>query len=90
MRNRLRKAMAAIGRAVLAVVSAIRGAVLFVVSSRDEVVVLVGLALVTAALWPRFEQGALLVPGLVLLWVALPTRDGFVARDTPRASKEPS
>lgn len=46
----------------------------------DEVATMVALVLVTVALWPRFGRLTLLVPGIVLLWIALPVRRPFVAR----------
>lgn len=46
----------------------------------DEILVAVGLALVTVGLWPVAGRSALVVPGLVLLWIALPQRVAFVAR----------
>lgn len=44
----------------------------------DEILVSIALVLVTVALWPTFARGALLAPGLVLLWVALPARSVFL------------
>lgn len=67
-------------RAVAAVVATLRGAVLAIVSDRDEANVLLGLALVTVALWPSVGRGALVVPGVVLIWVSLPERAAFVKR----------
>ena len=52
----------------------------------DEILVAGGLALVTVGLWPIVGRSALVVPGLVLLWIALPQRVAFVAR-TPDKPK---
>jgi hypothetical protein len=46
----------------------------------DECLLLLGLGLVTAALWPLVAQVALLAPGLVFVWIALPARAAFVAK----------
>jgi hypothetical protein len=46
----------------------------------DEILLVVALTLVTVALWPWVGQGALLPAGLVLLFVALPSRAPFVHR----------
>ncbi len=47
----------------------------------DEVVLLVALGLLTAGLWSRIGALSLMLPGLVLLWIALPQRARFVTRD---------
>lgn len=75
MRNRVRKV---VGDAWNAVARGLWAVVTTVVSDRDEVVALLGLVLVTVALWPTFARGALLIPGLVCLWVALPQRAAFL------------
>lgn len=46
----------------------------------DEVLLFLGLILATAGIWSRCGVVALTVPGLVLVWIALPTRRGFVER----------
>ena len=46
----------------------------------DELLIGAGLGLVTAGLWSLVQQAALMAPGLVLLWIALPQRTTFVAR----------
>lgn len=79
--NRLRKAWAAVG-------SALRRAVLAIVSDRGELNVLLGLVLVTAALWPTCGRAALIVPGTVLIWVSLPERSAFVKRPPTMARKD--
>lgn len=57
--------------------------------SRDEIVLAVGLILVTVALWPDFGIRSLIVPGAVFLWHALPTRAPFfLGRDGSTNSTE--
>lgn len=57
----------------------------------DELVLLAALVLITAGLWASFEAGrlvglsALVVPGLVGLWCALPQRESFVHRTPAEA-----
>lgn len=46
----------------------------------DEIHFWLGLALLSAGLWMVWAPGACLAPGLVLVWVSLPTRAPFVAR----------
>lgn len=77
IRRRLATLRTSSGRLVTTVVSVV---------GVDELLLVVALALVTVALWPRFERLALLVPGLVILWVVLPSRSPFVARP-PTATK---
>ena len=55
--------------------AAVRGAV-----GRDEVTLLVGLALVALGFGELWRPGSYLFPGGVLIWIALPTRHGFVHR----------
>lgn len=47
----------------------------------DELLILVGLGLLTAGLWSLVEQAALIAPGLVLLWIAVPQRTAFVVHE---------
>jgi hypothetical protein len=46
---------------------------------RDDVFIGLGLVLVTVGLWAVVHVAALIAPGAVLLWVALPTRRSFLA-----------
>lgn len=46
----------------------------------DELLLLIALACLTGGLWPALGRQALVAPGLVLLWVALPSRSAFVIR----------
>lgn len=45
-----------------------------------EAALLVGVSMVTAALWPAVGRLALLVPGAVLVWLGLPVRQWFIER----------
>jgi hypothetical protein len=53
----------------------------------EELAVAAGAALITVALWPHAGITALAVPGLVLLWIALPTRTAFVSRPVEPPSR---
>lgn len=53
----------------------------------DEIMLLIGLVLLTAGLWSLVRAAALIAPGLVLLWMAVPPRHAFLAR-TPEAAAE--
>jgi hypothetical protein len=46
----------------------------------DEILLGTGLTLVTVALWPVLGRVSLIVPGLVILWIAVPERAPFVTR----------
>lgn len=52
----------------------------------DEAMLLIGLCLITVALWPAFGVAALLLPGLIVTWMALPSRTPFVERTPPSTS----
>ena len=52
-----------------------------------ECLLLVGVGLVTGALWPAYGRLALLPAGVLLIWIALPSRTAFVVR--PVVSKKP-
>jgi len=55
---------------------------------RDELVLLLALGLIGAGLWQVWWPGTFIVPGLVLLWLALPSRAPFVARESdPRRKR---
>lgn len=66
-----RRVGAAIGRVWLAV----RGEI-----GRDELFLSWALLLIAVGFWDLWRPGAFLAPGLVLLYVALPTRAPFVDR----------
>ena len=46
----------------------------------DECLTLSGVVMITIGLWPLVGQVALIVPGIVALWLGLPSRTRFVAR----------
>ncbi len=54
----------------------------------DEIVLALALGLIGLGCWMVWKPGAFLVPGLVLLWLALPPRAPFVNRppDKPQSS----
>ena len=56
----------------------------------DEALLLLGLILLTAGLWPVLHRGALSAPGVVLLWIALPSRTRFVERVEPTPAQKRS
>jgi hypothetical protein len=49
----------------------------------DEIQVLVGLALIAAGCWMAWRPGAFLIPGAVLVWMAMPSRSAFIERPAP-------
>ena len=66
-------------------------AVLAVLTSRvglDDVVLGVALLLIAAGFWSAWKPGAFIVPGVVLLWLVLPSRSPFVTR--PPVPKKPA
>jgi hypothetical protein len=50
------------------------------VIGRDELALLVGLVLMTVSLWSLVGLVALLAPGVVITWLALPSRLPLVHR----------
>lgn len=55
----------------------------------DEALILAGMILATCGLWPLVGRLSLVVPALVLLWIALPPRAPFVMRpDKKRSTRE--
>jgi hypothetical protein len=71
--GRVLRAIAAIPRAVVAIVGV------------HELAFLVGLGLVAVGFWMAWRPGAFLVPGAVLLWIALPARESFIDHPPPPA-----
>lgn len=58
---------------------------------RDEILLVLGLVLIAAGLWQVWTPGALLVPGLVMLWLTLPQRSAFFHhRSTSGPSSAPA
>lgn len=55
---------------------------------RVEAVLALALVLLTVAAWPRLGRQALAIPGLVLLWIALPSRVAFIARPPAPPAKK--
>jgi hypothetical protein len=53
----------------------------------DDVVLGIGLLLVAVGLWQCWRPGAYLVPGAVVVWIALPTRGRFIAAVEKSKSK---
>lgn len=54
----------------------------------DELLLAVALTLVTVGSWPLLGRGALVVPGIVLLWIVLPTRGTFIVRPPATGEKK--
>lgn len=52
----------------------------------DELVLVLALTLTTGGLWTWLAWGALVVPGVVLLWLVLPPRAPFVVPDRAEAA----
>lgn len=65
-------------RSLLAIVTAILSEI-----GRDELYLAAGLALVATGCWDAWRPGAFLVPGVVLVWIALPCRAAFIDRPAP-------
>lgn len=64
------------------------GAALASIIGVEECVLTLGLILLSAGLWPVFGRAALVAPGLVLIWLAIPSRRAFIHRPvTPERRK---
>ena len=50
----------------------------------DEALCLVGLGLVTCGAWPVLGQAALVLPGVVVVWLTIPSRRPFVSHPPER------
>ena len=83
MRNRVRSAWRAVRRGATAVGTFIADQI-----GRDELLLAGGLALVSVGLWETWRPGAYLVPGLVMLWIGLPSRAAFVERPSVAAVRK--
>ncbi len=70
-RSTLTRVRANLGAVWLAIVAAI---------GIDELALALALGLIGLGCWMVWKPGAFLVPGLVLLWLALPSRAPFVSR----------
>lgn len=62
-------------RAVFAAIASVIGP--------DEVLLATALVLLSMGCWLVWQPAAFLVPGVVLLWIALPSRVSFVVRHQP-------
>lgn len=47
---------------------------------RDEALITVGLLLLARGLWLAWPPAAYMVPGAIILWIALPSRTVFLVR----------
>ena len=54
---------------------------------RDEILIVLALALIARGLWLVWQPGSYLVPGIVILWIALPTRSTLVSRQSEQPPK---
>ncbi len=59
-------------KAILAAITSVVGP--------DEIMLVTALLLVSAGFWTVWRPASYLVPGMVLLWIALPSRASFVLR----------
>ena len=66
------------------ITTAARAAAAWLARQVDELLLLLALALIARGLADVWQPGAWLVPGLVLLWIVLPTRRVFVVADPDR------
>jgi len=56
---------------------------------RDELLIVVGLALLARGFWLAWPPAAYIVPGALILWMALPSRSAFIVRK-PEGPEKPS
>lgn len=75
MRDRISNLRRRAGVALARAWSAVRGEI-----GREEIYLLAALLLIAAGFWQLWRPGSFLLPGAVLLWIALPTRARFVER----------
>ena len=52
----------------------------------DELVLTAGVVLIAIGCWDLWRPGAFIVPGVILVWISLPARTGFI--DRPGASDQ--
>lgn len=62
-------------------------AALSVAFDKEDVLMLIGLALLAGGLWLLSHPAALIVPGIVLLWMFLPARPPFIERAATREGR---
>lgn len=56
------------------------GSAIAAVIGPEELAIYTALAVLTAGLWPLAGQASLIAPGLVMAWMYLPGRAGFIER----------
>ena len=56
----------------------------------DEVLLALGLSSVAYGCWQVWEPAAWIVPGGVLIWIAMPVRRAFIERPPPEAARRKS
>ena len=74
-----RRRMLARSRAIVAAITNVLGT--------DELLLLTALLLVAGGFWQVWRPGAFIVPGLVLLYIALPSRSAFIVRIPEKPAK---
>lgn len=75
MISRLRKAWTQSVRAVSGALTIVATAI-----DKEDLLTLVGLVLVASGLWYVSRAAALILPGLILLWMFIPTRPPWIER----------
>lgn len=51
---------------------------------RDELVLCIGLSLIAVGFWDWWRPGVALVPGALLVWIAMPVRQPFIYQSRRR------
>jgi hypothetical protein len=54
---------------------------------RNDVAISLALVALVYGLWPTLGRGALVIPSLVVLWLAIPQREPLVKQPTPKIVK---
>ena len=54
----------------------------------ELIVVVLGVTLITIGIWPLAGRLALIVPGAIAVWLALPARASFIERLPPRVRRK--
>ena len=76
----IRNRRAAIAKRLQVAAAAVAGAVR---SNVGELLLTAALGFIAHGCWQVWRPGATLIPGLVLLWIALPQRRAFIERPKP-------